>query len=178
MNRRTFLRWIGLGALVPSVVARAITKPDPIVANTGLSLEKLRECSLLLDSNEVPEDRWFALSKKQVSRIHSEDFTLRLEEEGKLAFTEQVYVMPARAHCVQVYHNHAGKLDRLHWIDAGDYGPEMLDKVRADARLALRRYWARDIRTKRKLEAARARREQTAVHVGDGKFEWRDAFPI
>lgn len=120
MDRRTFLRWLGVVAAAPTVIAKAVEKsarPKFDAVNYYLGFRFVR--------------------------------TNKLEAEGKLAFHEHIELMPTRAHCVQVTHtqNH---LQRVHWVDADDDLDKMLPTIRENSRAALRRYWAQQIRWKRK----------------------------
>jgi hypothetical protein len=161
MNRRFFIRLLGIAPLLG--LASKIPAAKLVVPNSGLTLSKLKEAALLLDANEASaEDRWFALNKEQVSRIHSQAFTEQLESEGKLAFTERIDVLPGRAHCVQVHHSRPGTdadkmIDRVTWIDESDYSEAMLEKTRQQTRIAGRRYWAQQARIQRKLALVRTR---------------------
>jgi len=59
MNRRSFLRLLGLAPLLP-LAAKLGGKPKSMsIESTGLTLEKLKRVSALLDSNEVAlEQKW------------------------------------------------------------------------------------------------------------------------
>lgn len=133
MDRRTFLRWLGVVAAAPTVIAKAVEKsarPKFDAVNYYLGFRFVRTNLLVGVDPKIA-------------------FTNKLEAEGKLAFHEHIELMPTRAHCVQVTHtqNH---LQRVHWVDADDDLDKMLPTIRENSRAALRRYWAQQIRWKRK----------------------------
>ena len=144
MNRRTFLKFLGVIAAMPSVIAKAFRKPPVMrLPIGGLTIEKMLAAKAILEANEYKD--------------HAAEFTERLEAEGKLAFTETIDVMPTMAHCIHVRHVHAGKVARVNWVDADADLNAMLPKIREQTKVALRRYWARQIRWKRKAQLAMLR---------------------
>ena len=72
MNRRSFLKILGLGALVPTMIVKAAAKaaPAPIEVNGGLTLAKLIEASRMLDQNEVAEQgRYLFYAGEQMKEL-------------------------------------------------------------------------------------------------------------
>jgi hypothetical protein len=158
MNRRFFIRLLGFVPFVTlAAKLRALPEPAMELSNSGLTLEKLKAAAVLLDANEVgAERRVLYLSKEQCRKIHKDAFTEHLEAEGKLVFDEHIDVLPHGFHCVQIRHSQ-GPIERYHYLESDDDLDKMLPKAREYTRTALRRYWAQQMRWKRKASRGLAR---------------------
>jgi len=95
------------------------------------------------------------------STTYSEAFTNELDRQGKLDYTaETVDILPMDSHVIQVRHvfdRHGVSLDRAEWFNDDSWNDAALSRARYRSRMAMRRYWAQQIRWHRKALAAKQR---------------------
>ncbi len=142
MNRRSFLRDIGLAPLIP-LLARI--KPEPASFDPFSKIYFFQGFSFI--RTQLPDPKIEGPRKFEES----------LEEQGLLAFTEHIDFIESSS-AMQVRHvADAEPLERATWVDSSEFTNEMLDKIRTNTRTSLRRYWAQQIRWRRKAQLSLAK---------------------
>ena len=140
MNRRFFLRLLGIAPFVP-LAAKLPVVASPKPAWSG-----------------IDNFMGFAFVRTNLGPTPKEKFDASLEDQGLLSFSERIDVMPHRCNTVQVLHTaDAEPLQRYTWVDADEDLSATLPKLRENTRSALRKYWAQQIRWRRKVDKAKAR---------------------